>query len=62
MINLKRFSQAGFTFLKNSKKIVFPPILKMDDFMIHMVDKNDEELVKKYREAKDKDGRWESRY
>ena len=37
LINLKRFTQSGFAFSKNSKRISFPSYLFMDDFMIHKV-------------------------
>ena len=48
IINLKRFQSGGMgglsSFSKNSKRVTFPLILSMDEFVIHKIDKNDEEL------------------
>lgn len=61
IINLKRFQHTGFSFSKNSKKIAFPLILSLDEFMIHKIDKNDTELIKEYNEALDYQP-WRPRY
>jgi hypothetical protein len=53
IVNLKRFQHTGFSFSKNSKKISFPLILSLDEFMIHKIDKNDSDLIKEYNEALD---------
>jgi ubiquitin C-terminal hydrolase len=45
IINLKRFSQTGYFFSKNSKTIDFKLYLSLDDFTIHRVPKLDKELV-----------------
>ena len=45
IINLKRFIQTGVSFIKNQKRISFPLKLSIDDFMIHMVHKDNEEEV-----------------
>lgn len=49
IINLKRFTQMGFAFSKNSKRIKFPLVLELDDFMIHSVLKSDLESLQQYR-------------
>jgi len=55
LINLKRFSQSGFAFSKNSKKVSFPSYLFMDDYMIHKVHFQDEETINKFLNAKTSD-------
>ncbi|CDW75691.1 ubiquitin carboxyl-terminal hydrolase 16 isoform x2 [Stylonychia lemnae] len=61
IINLKRFTQQAFSFSKNSKRIAFPLILELDDFMIHTVNKEDNDLIKQYEQAKT-DADWQPKY
>lgn len=60
IINLKRFSQTGYYLSKNSKRISFGEFLDLDDFMIHAVPKENDELLERYLKAKE-DG-WEARF
>eukprot|EP00347_Sterkiella_histriomuscorum_P016801 403351801 len=61
IINLKRFTQMAFTFSKNSKRISFPLLLNLDDFMIHQINKQDTDLLDIYQKATlDKD--WVPKY
>lgn len=50
---MKRFAHSGFGFIKNSKRVQFPLILALDEFMIHQVEKTDAETLRTYTEAKD---------
>ena len=36
------------SFSKNSKRVTFPLILSMDEFVIHKLEKNDDELFQLY--------------
>lgn len=58
IINLKRFSQFGLAFSKNTKKVSFPMTLSLDDYMIHQIKNDDIVMMKKYMNAKDDDS-WE---
>jgi hypothetical protein len=52
IINLKRFSQTGFSYIKNSKKISFPMVLNLDQYMIHKLEKHkDADLINMYLNA-----------
>ena len=51
IINLKRFSQSGFSISKNTKKVTFPLSLNMDNYVIHRINKDDEEQVYLYENA-----------
>lgn len=49
IINLKRFTQTGFSYTKNSKRISFPMVLDLDPYMIHKLEKNkDSDLINDY--------------
>ena len=61
IINLKRFSQFGLAFSKNTKRISFPMTLSLDDYMIHQVRNDDISLMSKYMNAKDDDS-WQPQY
>ena len=62
IINLKRFqSSGGLSFSKNSKRISFPLILAIDDYMIHKIPRSDTETILLYKEASD-DRTWTPRY
>lgn len=45
IINLKRFTQMGFAFSKNSKRVKFSMTLDLDDFMVHSVLRSDSETL-----------------
>ncbi len=61
IINLKRFSQFGLAFSKNTKRVSFPMTLSLDDYMIHQVRNDDIAMMSKYVNAKDDDS-WQSQY
>ena len=62
IVNLKRFQHSGgFSFSKNSKRVSFPLILQLDEYMIHQVRKDDGDTIKEYSEARD-DKEWVSKY
>mmetsp|Transcript_34795 Transcript_34795/g.25954 ORF Transcript_34795/g.25954 Transcript_34795/m.25954 type:complete len:123 (+) Transcript_34795:979-1347(+) len=61
IINLKRFSQSGFAFSKNSKQVSFPLYLVMDDYILHKVHFQDQETIAKFLQAKDTDS-WTPSY
>ena len=62
IINLKRFQQVGgYSFVKNSKRVSFPLILSLDEYMIHRVDRLDLSTIEEYNAARD-DEPWSPRH
>ncbi|CDW88602.1 ubiquitin carboxyl-terminal hydrolase 16-like [Stylonychia lemnae] len=61
VISLKRFSQTGFSLSKNTKKVSFPILLNMDNYIIHRINKDDDEKISFYENAS-LDDKWEARY
>ena len=51
IINLKRFQHAAYGLSKNAKKIKYPLVLTLDDFMIHKLDANDVDAVELFESA-----------
>jgi ubiquitin carboxyl-terminal hydrolase 8 len=61
IINLKRVAHGSFGFVKNSKRVQFPLILSLDEFMIHKIEKTNQKEIDAYSSAKEED-HWVPRY